>query len=71
MKQIKASELKRGDIFTKEMNLRNREAFHVTDNPEDKSYLFVTSRNDIENKERRLNLNKNTTVILLRHLPIY
>lgn len=46
MKQIKPSELRKGNIFTKRMELHGRESFEVKEVPEEKSYIIVRERNN-------------------------
>ena len=55
MKQISMSELKVGDIFTKEMKLHGREAFEVIDAPLTGGFIIVKSRSiGGENKRMRI-----------------
>jgi hypothetical protein len=64
MKQIKTSELKIGNIFTKKMELYNRQAFEVIDTKEGKDYLTVKERDT--GLERKFMTKGIPYVILLR-----
>lgn len=54
MKLIQMNELKVGDIYTKEMKLKGREAFLVTAINEKSGKLTVVSRNDVLGREKNV-----------------
>ncbi len=44
MKLVNIKELKVGDVFAKEIKVKGRESFRVTDVPANKNYIMVLQR---------------------------
>jgi hypothetical protein len=64
MKQIKSTDLKPGDVFTKKIELHGRKAFKVVDIPEGKNYIEIEERDT--GMRKRFFTSKVPYVIFLR-----